>query len=291
MSLLGTPVYANPTTPLWLSSAGGTISGNLTVGPPGFITGGRIAASKAINPTFGNFALSDASGITQGGLNQITGVGVTDVNLQCTSGRSTFFGLVGSSNANSSITPSVFGANTDLLRINGTTRTNVMDSPDVSGNRAIRLTGGAAGIGYIQGSTIRFTQLDATTGNTALVTSVAGSNADTFTVGGTVSALGLKLSASGPAAACGSSAVPVGATNIVISNTAVQSNSIILVSHSGAAAAGPGNGAAQGGLTANPALIVPGVSFRVDLVNPSTGVTVAASVVDSEFNYLIINPA
>jgi hypothetical protein len=280
MSLLGTPVYANPTTPLWLSSAGGTISGNLTVGPPGFITGGRIAASKAINPTFGNFALSDASGITQGGLNQITGVGVTDVNLQCTSGRSTFFGLVGSSNANSSITPSVFGANTDLLRINGTTRTNVMDSPDVSGNRAIRLTGGAAGIGYIQGSTIRFTELDATTGNTALVTSAAGSNADLLTIGGTVDAQALKLANGGSAPTVGSDTLAGGQKTIT--TTAADVTSYILVSRTNLAGVPPQDTGflRVSNKSAN--------SFTVVSVDSSGNQLVTD---DSSFDWLIINPA
>ena len=31
MSLLGKQVYANPSTPVWLSATGGTISGNLVV--------------------------------------------------------------------------------------------------------------------------------------------------------------------------------------------------------------------------------------------------------------------
>lgn len=130
MSLLGTPVYANPSTPLWVGSSGSQSIGNLgslTIGSPassagvnGYLTAGRIAASKAINPTFGNFALSDASGNTIGGMNQVGTPGASDVYLNGTSGRSILFGTVGSSNANSSLTLSAPGANLDLLTVGGT---------------------------------------------------------------------------------------------------------------------------------------------------------------------------
>lgn len=108
---------------------------------------------------------------------------------------------------------------------------------------------------------------------------------DNFTTG-VVTAQRLELNSPNT---CGRNTIAVGQTNAVIPSTSVTASSIILVTHSGAAAAGPGNGAAQGGLTCNPALIVPGVSFRVDLVDPATGIAVAASVVGVDFNYLVIN--
>jgi len=118
MSLLGTPVFANPTTPLWLGSGGGTISGNVTI--DGFVTAGRVASSRALEPAFGNFVMLDASGATVGGLNQIGTPGATDTIVQTTSGRKLFFGLVGGAGANTSLTPSAVGANLDLLSVGGT---------------------------------------------------------------------------------------------------------------------------------------------------------------------------
>jgi hypothetical protein len=118
MSLLGTPVYANPTTPLWVGVGGGTISGNVTI--DGFVTAGRVASSRALEPAFGNFVMLDASGATVGGLNQIGTPGATDTIVQTTSGRKLFFGLVGGAGANTSLTPSAVGANLDLLSVGGT---------------------------------------------------------------------------------------------------------------------------------------------------------------------------
>jgi hypothetical protein len=118
MSLLGTPVYANPSTPLWASASGGTITGNVAV--DGFLSAGRVAASRQLEPAFGNFALVDASGITVGGLNQLGTPGATDTVVQTGSGRKLFFGLVGGAGANTSLTPSAVGSNTDLFSVGGT---------------------------------------------------------------------------------------------------------------------------------------------------------------------------
>lgn len=286
MSLLGTPVYANPTTPLWLGSGGSqTLSGNLTVGPPGFITGGRISASRQINPSFGNFVLSDSNGNTVGGLNQY---GQT-VALQGTTGQGILFGTVGTSNANSFLTLSAPGADLDLLRVGGTVRPNVFDTPDVSDNPAIRITGGAAGVGYIQGGTILFSEVNQSSANTSLVTSPFGSNADVFTTD-EVNAKTLFLADAGAAPIVGTADITVasGLTYVIVNTTAVTATSKIFVSHAGASAAGPGNGAAQGGLTVNPALIVAGTSFRIDLVDPATGIAVLPTLVDVPVNWLII---
>ena len=118
MSLLGTPVFANPSTPLWVGVGGGTISGNVTI--DGFLTAGRVASSRALEPSFGNFALVDASGLTVGGVNQLGTGGASDTFLQTTSGRKILFGLVGGANANTTFTPSAVGANLDLLGVGGT---------------------------------------------------------------------------------------------------------------------------------------------------------------------------
>lgn len=130
MSLLGSQVFANPTNPCWVGSSGNQVISNLgslavgssnsSAGQNGFITGGRIAASRAINPTFGNFALSDAGGTTVGGLNQVGTPGASDVIVTTTQGRKIFFGAVGAGSFNSSMTVSAPGANLDLLSVGGT---------------------------------------------------------------------------------------------------------------------------------------------------------------------------
>lgn len=217
MSLLGAQVYANPDTPCWLSTQGGTVDGNV---------------SAAV------FEASSGYIAPQGG------------------GK---LGLV---------------------------------FQDASGSQQFRLAclGPASPRNIIQtNAPLYFNQIGTANGNTSLTVSAFGANADLLNVGGTLAAQRLSLTTGGAAPSCGSGAILVGQTNVVIPTTVVTANSIILVSHSGAAAAGPGNGAAQGGLTVNPALIVPGVSFRVDLVDPTTGIAVAASLVNAEFNYLIIN--
>lgn len=215
MSLLGTQVYANPDTPLWVSSSGDTINGNLTVT-------GSVSTGTGV-------ATIEGGGL--GGFEVLTSGGAQTLRLQHITGRS-------------------------ILQTN---------------------------------DPLYFNQIGTAQGNTYFQTSVFGANADLLNVGGTLATQKLSVATGGAAPSCGSGAILVGQTNVVIPTTVVTANSIILVSHSGAAAAGPGNGAAQGGLTVNPALIVPGVSFRVDLVDPTTGIAVAASVVNSEFNYLIIN--
>lgn len=120
MSLLGTPVFGNPTTPIWLGVGGGTISGSLQV--DGNVQAGRFGASKVLGgPNFGNFALVDASGNTIGGLNQLGTPGASDVNITTQPGQKVVFGTVGNNTGgNTSLTVSAQGANLDLLTVGGT---------------------------------------------------------------------------------------------------------------------------------------------------------------------------
>lgn len=86
----------------------------------------------------------------------------------------------------------------------------------------------------------------------------------------------------------GSSFIAVGETNVVVNTLNVSASSRIFLSHYGGASAGPGAGAAQGNLTINPSLIVPGTSFRVDLTDIN-GVSLAASNTNVTFYWFIIN--
>jgi hypothetical protein len=108
MSLLGTPVYANTTTPLWLSAGGGTISGNLVV------NGGIRATTNMSTPSY---LVIDPSGATTGGITYAaTGAGA-GLNFQ---GNLFEFGRLGTGSVNTTLTPSAFGANTDNLTVGGT---------------------------------------------------------------------------------------------------------------------------------------------------------------------------
>lgn len=222
MSLLGTQVFGNPTTPCWLSTQGGVITGNVTMEGALYTDEGVIA--------------------------QVGG------------GKAGF------------------------------------QFQDPSGNETFRLAslGPASPQNIIQSTfPLVFTQIGQANGNTRLVTSTVGANADVLTVGGTanVGTLGaLRMSlATGAAGITGTATIAVGQTNIVVNTTAVTANSKIFVSHAGAPSAGPGAGAGQGGLTVGTATIVPGTSFRIDLIDPATGISVAASLVDVPINWLIVN--
>jgi len=117
MSLLGNPVYANPATPLWLGTAGGTINGNLIVDGNIQALGNNSAdAFVTIDPS-----LNVTGEMTRAGLGAGTGL-----NFQ---GDLFKFGKLGTGNVNSSLTTSAFGANTDLLNIGGTITANIGPVP------------------------------------------------------------------------------------------------------------------------------------------------------------------
>jgi hypothetical protein len=108
MSLLGKQVYANPSTPVWLSATGGTITGNLVV------DGGIQSLTNVSAPVF---IVEDASGNDTGLIRQAgTGAGA-GLLFQ---GDVFKFGKVGTGNVNTTLTTSVFGANTDNLTVGGT---------------------------------------------------------------------------------------------------------------------------------------------------------------------------
>lgn len=141
---------------------------------------------------------------------------------------------------------------------------------------AYALIGGETGI--------RFTRNGQTTGNTELLVTTAGSNNDNLSVGGKVGMLSMGAGAD----MAGVGTIGVGTTNVVISSTKVTANSLIFLSHRGTPSAGPGAGQPQGNLSYRPSEIVPGVSFKVNLTD-STGVIVAASLVDVPFVWMVIN--
>ena len=106
MSLLGTQVYANPSTPLWISSQGGTASG--TISANGF-------AAAAGGGNLG-FAVVDASGNQKSRI-QWTGPASARTIIQSTD--PIYFNQIGTAQGNTSLTVSTYGANTDALVVGG----------------------------------------------------------------------------------------------------------------------------------------------------------------------------
>lgn len=147
MSLLGTPVYANASTPIWVSAAGGsgnTITAPLVVSKAGagaiptisslyniFSYGGEIVAQSnaaTINPI--SFTLADASG------NQKTRVLSTGGNSYIQSSEPLLFSQIGQGSANTSLVTSAPAANADVLTVGGTVSARNLDLLD-SGAAAV----------------------------------------------------------------------------------------------------------------------------------------------------------
>lgn len=139
-----------------------------------------------------------------------------------------------------------------------------------------------------------FTQVGQANGNTSLTVSAFGSDADVLTVGGEIntnilSTNRLTLPVTGLQPIAGKSFIPVGQDNVTVPTFAILADSIVLITRMGAPTAGPGNGANQGTIVVPASQIVPGTSFEAHLVDPTTGVNVAASLVNAEFCWVIIN--
>jgi hypothetical protein len=112
MSLLGTAVYANTSTPLWLGVDGGTISGNLTVDGTITATSDIISETEVDAPSLRVIDSNAASKMILA--NDAAGnslIQSTDVIK---------FTQLGTINGNTTLTQSVAGANADNLTVGGT---------------------------------------------------------------------------------------------------------------------------------------------------------------------------
>lgn len=131
MSLLGAQVYANPDTPLWLSTSGNATS-------TGNILASRVAATKQFGG-LGTVVVTDASNGTVGGFNQVATVSpFSDLYIVAQGGQKIQFGTVGGGGGNSFIQPSTTGSFADVLSVGGTVIARNLDLLD---------TGAAAVIG------------------------------------------------------------------------------------------------------------------------------------------------
>jgi hypothetical protein len=112
MSLLGKQVYANPSTPVWLSATGGTITGNLLVDGTITATSDIISQTEVDAPSLRVIDSNAASKLILtndfGGNSLIQSTDVIK------------FTQLGTANGNTTLTQSVFGANTDNLSVGGT---------------------------------------------------------------------------------------------------------------------------------------------------------------------------
>jgi len=120
MSLLGTPVYANPTTPLWVSVGGDTIDGNLTVngnlavnGPAQFYGGHTVKIANPSTLYLANTGQSQAGALLYSD-NAATPNGFVETNATI------YLGRIGAGNtANTSFVPSAATTNGDVLSVGG----------------------------------------------------------------------------------------------------------------------------------------------------------------------------
>jgi len=111
MSLLGSQVYANPSTPLWLGTGGNqTINGSL------FITGLVRAGTSGA----GDLQTTSALALIDPSLNVNGRITANSSNLFIQGTSNIKFGQIGTGNTNTTLTISTFGANADLLTVGGT---------------------------------------------------------------------------------------------------------------------------------------------------------------------------
>lgn len=110
MSLLFTPVYANPSKPIWLSATGGSITGNLVVNGTITATSDIISETEVDAPSLRVIDSNAASKLILQNTGGFTLVQSTDVIK---------FTQLGTANGNTTLTQSVAGANTDALAVGG----------------------------------------------------------------------------------------------------------------------------------------------------------------------------
>lgn len=158
MSLLATPVYANPSTPLWVS-----VGGSHT-GP---ITGRPITA------------------LDLSGNSSLLLLGTNPSNSYIQSAGTINFGQIGTGNVNTSLAISPAGSNTDVLTVGGSiiSKSDIR-TQDASGGTGIRMTTTAPGVNYLQvNDALLFTLPGQGSGNSSLQVKPLGQE-DILTVGG-----------------------------------------------------------------------------------------------------------
>lgn len=287
--------------PLWLATSGGVIDGSI------ICEGSLIADSDILlrtgipKTTTSRLASNPAGTLYLQGANinfsQIGSIGNTNITTSATGANLDVLGVGGTINATGAVNAFTLNARQDAT--NGGTAHYVFS--DLAGVIRWGLglqpaeTGGNAGAdlhfysyadnGAFIGSPLVLTRA------TGEVTIPATLTAGNLSISSFFDGTGLPSPVAAGTAQTGKATIANGTTNVVINTTQIAANSIVLVTRRNAAAAGPGSGPAGEALTVptGAPFIVPGASFTVQLVDPTTGIIVAAANGDVNFDFVIIN--
>jgi hypothetical protein len=241
MSLLITRDYANKGTPLWLPASGGTMSGNLTVDGTITATNDIISETEVDAPSLRVIDSNAASKLILQNTGGFTLVQSTDAIK---------FTQLGTTNGNTTFTPSVFGANTDALAVGGSITCAIGPIP----TQIITSTKTVNPIAVSPAAPSQF-------GTDATVTSISGAEYD-VQVTGTVYCV---------------SGTPDPADYVVYNFTAGGSGTISAIVYPGVANAGlGGNGVTGiGPLTAGGAAAT--ITLRTRLTSSASGTALSAN--------------
>lgn len=277
MSLLGTQVYANPATPLWVSATGDTINGDLAV--TGEVTAGTGFITNE-SPTGVGFVVQNSALAQVTRLTHRTGP-LAGTFLQ--TNDPLIFTQVGVGNGNTNLTLSAYnpGAPNDALNVGGAINAygnngfSVYDasSPPV---RKIAILNQAGQSGIQSDDVLYFSRIGVPA-QSSLAMGVAPAP-DVLTIGGTVAAKALDLEDTGAAPVVGSGKLTAGVATI--NTTAADVTCYILLTHTNLNATTAVGTLRVVNKIAN--------SFTVNSVNALGAIEVGD---DSDFDWLIVNPA
>lgn len=272
MSLLGTQVYANPSTPCWVSSSGDTINGNLVVtgtvtADEGIVTVGTVGTDGLV--------VTNPAGAQQVRITHLDAPGRTY--FQSTD--QVLFGQIGQGSVNSSLTVSAPGANADVLSIGGQVQAiNGGFRVYVSGNPPVEkmVMVNAVGQSFIQSSDVLyFTPL---TGVAKTSLAMAAAPADDVFSTDSVVTKKLTLESTGVSPTVGTGVLALGTA--IINTDACDVTSYIQLTHTNLNAS-----TAVGTLRVVNKLAN---SFTVESVD-ALGAVVPGDL--SDFDWVIFNPA
>lgn len=277
MSLLGTQVYANPATPLWVSASGDIINGDLAV--TGEVTAGTGVITNE-SPTGAGFVVQNSALAQVTRLTHRTGP-LAGTFLQ--TNDPLIFTQIGVGNGNTNLTLSAYnpGAPNDALNVGGAINAygnngfSVYDasSPPV---RKIAILNQAGQSGIQSDDVLYFSRIGVPA-QSSLAMGVAPAP-DVLTIGGTVAAKALDLEDTGAAPVVGSGKLTAGVATI--NTTAADVTCYILLTHTNLNATTAVGTLRVVNKIAN--------SFTVNSVNALGAIEVGD---DSDFDWLIVNPA
>jgi hypothetical protein len=280
MSLLGSQVYANPDTPLWVSTDGGVISGNLTV--EGSIYGDNGVFTNE-GGGLGGFSVLSVPGGTE--VSRIQHLPAPNARTIIQSSDPIFFNQIGTAQGNTLLVTSVYNPATpaDVLTVGGAINSvggglrvfegAVPPAPNVEKIAIVN----AANQSYIQSDDVLYFSRLGGMAQTSLTLNTAPTP-DILSVGGLVSAKALELEDTGAAPTVGSAKLTAGVATV--NTDASDVTSYIQLTHTNLNASTAIGTLRVVAKNAN--------NFQVESVD-ATGVLVAGD--DSDFDWLLINPA